>query len=197
MEEYRIDIKVRNNVIISKIESAGYKSVGEFCRLNQIMKYVSRLGNIIAMKSSPLSHDGNFKPCITKAADLLGCDPIDLFTDTQLNTILKTNKRSLQINEAEVKFMLESSESRNKMLEVLVEEEQRNKKIDEALSLLTPRQRLVIEMRMGMGEYTTPLTLDECGNILGVGRERIRQIEAKSLRKLRHPLRSERLSDFI
>jgi RNA polymerase primary sigma factor len=64
------------------------------------------------------------------------------------------------------------------------------------LATLTPREERVLRMRFGIGEHSDH-TLEEVGQDFDVTRERIRQIEAKALRKLRHPSRSKRLSAFI
>jgi RNA polymerase primary sigma factor len=66
---------------------------------------------------------------------------------------------------------------------------------DKVLSTLTPREEKVIRMRLGIGEKAD-YTLDEVGNVFGLTRERIRQIEAKALRKLKHPSRRKRLESF-
>jgi len=64
------------------------------------------------------------------------------------------------------------------------------------LKSLNPRERHVLEMRFGLKDGQSH-TLEEVGQAFGVTRERIRQIEAKALRKLRHPLRSRKLRDYL
>lgn len=66
----------------------------------------------------------------------------------------------------------------------------------EVLSSLSPRERDVLRLRFGMDDGRQR-TLEEVGQLFGVTRERIRQIEAKALRKLRHPNRSKRLKEYI
>ncbi|HEY87281.1 MAG TPA: RNA polymerase sigma factor RpoD [Dehalococcoidia bacterium] len=68
--------------------------------------------------------------------------------------------------------------------------------IDEVLSSLTPREQRVLQLRFGL-EDGRSRTLEEVGKEFNVTRERIRQIEAKVLRKLRHPSRSRRLRDYL
>ena len=68
--------------------------------------------------------------------------------------------------------------------------------LDEVLETLTVREKKVLELRFGL-EDGRSRTLEEVGQHFGVTRERIRQIEAKALRKLRHPSRSKRLKDFL
>lgn len=68
--------------------------------------------------------------------------------------------------------------------------------LEEVLDTLTEREENVLRLRFGLEDGRTR-TLEEVGQVFGVTRERIRQIEAKALRKLRHPSRSKRLKDFL
>ena len=67
---------------------------------------------------------------------------------------------------------------------------------NEVLATLNPREAKVLSLRFGI-EDGRPRTLEEVGKEFNVTRERIRQIEAKALRKLRHPSRNKKLKDFL
>ncbi len=68
--------------------------------------------------------------------------------------------------------------------------------LEDVLNTLTPREEKVLRLRFGLDDGRAR-TLEEVGQIFNVTRERIRQIEAKALRKLRHPSRSKKLKDFL
>jgi len=68
--------------------------------------------------------------------------------------------------------------------------------LNEVLHTLTPREEQVLKLRFGLLDGHTR-TLEEVGKEFDITRERIRQIEAKALRKLRHPSRSKRLRDYL
>ena len=78
----------------------------------------------------------------------------------------------------------------------LADEALLKEQIQKALDILTPREKRVLELRFGI-EDGKPRTLEEVGQEFNVTRERIRQIEAKALRKLRHPRRGGALKDFV
>ena len=68
--------------------------------------------------------------------------------------------------------------------------------MDEVLETLTEREQKVLTLRFGIGDGY-PRTLEEVGKIFNVTRERVRQIEAKALKKLRHPIRAKKLKNFL
>jgi RNA polymerase primary sigma factor len=69
-------------------------------------------------------------------------------------------------------------------------------KIDEVLGTLTPREARILRLRFGL-DTGTPYTLEEVGEKFGLTRERIRQIEGKALRRLRHPRRARQLKEYL
>jgi RNA polymerase primary sigma factor len=68
--------------------------------------------------------------------------------------------------------------------------------IEDVMSSLTEREKTVLKLRFGLDDGH-PRTLEEVGRVFNVTRERIRQIEAKALRKLKHPTRSKKLKEYL
>ena len=87
-------------------------------------------------------------------------------------------------------------DERNLSPEEFATNEMLKEEISQVLETLTEREEKVIRLRFGL-EDGKPRTLEEVGQMFGVTRERIRQIEAKALRKLRHPSRSRKLRDYM
>jgi len=69
--------------------------------------------------------------------------------------------------------------------------------VEEVLDSLSEREAKVLKMRFGLERNQRPMTLEEVGREFGVTRERIRQIEAKALRKLKHPSQRKKLQDYL
>ena len=69
-------------------------------------------------------------------------------------------------------------------------------RVNEVLSTLTPREARILRLRFGLDD-NRPYTLEEVGEKFGLTRERIRQIEGKALRRLRHPCRVQQLQEYI
>jgi len=87
-------------------------------------------------------------------------------------------------------------DERNLSPEEFATNEMLKDEISQVLLTLTEREEKVVRLRFGL-EDGKPRTLEEVGQMFGVTRERIRQIEAKALRKLRHPSRSRKLRDYM
>ncbi|MGH2690729.1 MAG: sigma-70 family RNA polymerase sigma factor, partial [Actinomycetota bacterium] len=72
-----------------------------------------------------------------------------------------------------------------------------NEAVEDALRELSEREQQVMRLRFGLDNSGQARTLEEVGREFGVTRERIRQIESKTLSKLRHPSRSQKLRDYL
>lgn len=121
MEEYRIDLKVRNNLILSKIEYLGYKSPYHFC--NETGFSYPHLINFCNMKESIFDVTGKLKPSINKLCEKLKCLPEEIFSANQMEASLKNNKKTIQVKEAEMMFLMNNA-NEEVLLEHIIEDEQ-------------------------------------------------------------------------
>lgn len=129
---------------------------------------------------------------ISKAANL---------SISETRRVLKISKRPISldrpIGESEDSFFGDFIEDETTASPIsLATQEMLKDKIDSVLNTLTYREREIIKLRYGLGDGYT-YTLEEVGRIFNVTRERVRQIEAKAVRKLQHPVRSRQLEGFI
>ena len=198
MEEYRLELRVKNNLICSKIEKLGYKSVSEFCRAHNLKD--NDVGDYINMRRTPLKYCGGFKEPVIRLAEALNCAPEDLFSYSQLHNAMKTNKHVKQISEAEAIFALSyesAQEDANDMDDMLLKLEINDELMETINTQLTPREQRVITARFGLNGQP-PLILDEIAKEFGFkSREYVRIIETKALRKLRRPRCSAKLIELM
>ncbi len=152
--------------------------------------------NLVKRKRQELSNELQREPSLYELAEV--CDiEIEKIID-----ILKRDKNIVSldtpIKEDEDSSLVEFIPSDSNFGDVVMHEvEQKNlrEKIDEILTSLGDQEQKVLRMRFGLDD-DTPKTLEEIGKVFGVTRERIRQIEAKAIRKLRHPSRLKQLKHF-
>lgn len=199
VNEYRIKVTVRNNLILNAIESAGYKSVSEFCRSVDIHK--TALTELIAMRKPPINQSGEFSDNAKALMEELCALPTDLWTTEQLTLKLKRNSAQRDVSSEGMRAAL--GMYAEELLELMkpddldenVLKHEMVTVVEEQLDSLTPRESKVLRMRFGIG--CEEHTLDEVGEKFDVTKERIRQIEAKALRKLKHPSRSDTLRQLL
>ena len=138
----------------------------------------------------------------------LGHDPTPEETAAEMNMPVDKVREILKIAQEPVSMETPIGEEEDSHLGDFIEDESASEpseaasftllkeQLVEVLSTLTPREEKVLKLRFGIEDGRTR-TLEEVGKEFNVTRERIRQIEAKALRKLRHPSRSKKLKDFL
>lgn len=191
--EYRVKVSVRNNLILTAIEEAGYTSVSHFCRSNGIN--LASMHNMIGLKLSPIGKGGEFCKVAKQTMEALCLCPTDLWTSEQLNMSISSNAREFSVEEDEllkimtggISDMLNGDDPEKEIKHSYIKNS-----VNEAISSLTPREEEVLKLRFGI-DNGEELTLEEVGHHFDVSKERIRQMEMKALRKLRHPSRAKRL----
>ena len=152
--------------------------------------------NFIKRKKQELSNELQREPSLDELAEVCDMEP------DKVLEILKRDKNVVSldtpIKEDEDSSLVEFIPSDANLDDVVIHEvEQKNlrEKIDELLTGLNDQEQKVLRMRFGLDD-DDPKSLEEIGKVFGVTRERIRQIEAKAIRKLRHPSRLKQLKNF-
>jgi len=201
MKEYRVKVSVRNNLLLSAIEAAGYAEYGglaRFCRENDMEP--NDLSGLISMRHRPINQHGEFIPAAKTIMEALGACPSDLWADEQLMMKLKRNTGETTMDFGAVQAMLEQHTEAMSLPspEDVYEANEETRLVKQVLLgkhiptdarsayKLSTKEIAVLSMHHGISG-NDPKTLAEIGAEFGVTQERVRQIEGRALRKLRHP----------
>lgn len=188
--QVRIEARVKNNVLWHAIYGR-YASVNKFCRQNGFVP--TRISELLNLRVSPFlrREPGSFRPTCVRLAKVLGLAPEILFPE-ELYGLPRTQATfEIPISALPAPAKLLQLPAATTPFEEMVSDELR-RTLAEAVGTLAPREAEVIRRRFVDGE-----TLDAIGADLGVTRERIRAIEARALKRLRHPSRAKTIKDFV
>jgi len=196
MREYRVKVTVRNNLLLTAIENAGYKSQAEFARAAGLSTV--GVNELVAMRSAPIGEKGEFIETAKIIMEVLGACPTDLWTEEQLNMSLKRNTSERSYGKDDLALYM------NNKYEMLldfdinkdIQEKQTHDIVEDYLDSLTPRESKVLRLIYGIDTHKEH-TLEEVGKMFNLTRERVRQIQSEALRKMRHPARSDNLKGLI
>ena len=193
MKDYLLQIKIKNAPMMELMRLQGYENAAELSRASGVQQ--TTIGNYLNLKMAPWSSARNeWKISIVKLADCLKVPIESLFPAQHLEKCLPKNSIEAEIDLKELE-QLSQGKLEPSIEDRLLEESQINI-LDAALDTLLDREKKVLKMRHGIG-YPEPATLHKIAAELSVTTERIRQLEAKALRKLRNPLRSRDLLDLV
>jgi RNA polymerase sigma factor (sigma-70 family) len=186
MSDYRVTVKVRNNRILKAIKEVGGEPGQKWCEANGLP--YNQVNNLINMTESPLLQTGSLSTAAEKLCDAVGKLPEELWTNDQIRPLEK-NFTELDMTQDQVMALLPLNETsyiqdfdKKDLEEVMTA----------ALSTLSRRQSNVLHLRFKQG-----LRLDEIAEKFEISEERVRQIESKALRILRHPSTSSLLKPFL
>lgn len=175
-----------NHRLVSAI-NVFYPTVAAMCRENGLDP--SKVGQLINKKASPKLASGEWSTDVIKLADALAFEPVEVFDEhancgVDVVSIMDVQEQDLTFDGAAA-------------LDEGVFATAMTKKIqEECTNMLGPRGQFVINMRFGLAGLDEARTLDAVGYYLGVGCERVRQIELAALRQLRSPPVKSRLKPF-
>ena len=189
MKPFRIKVSIRNNLLLNAIEEQGYPTVAAFERAMGVTS--GRMNGLVSMRVAPLLDSGEFSKEAKMAMEVLGAAPTDLWTEQQLTIKLHRNSGEREIDADLVHHLLEQRRQMDYLSspEDHLLERETNQLVHDLLNKIRPREKDVLISR-----YQNEETLVEVGKKMNVTQERVRQIEAKALRKLRHPDRHKNLN---
>lgn len=189
MKDYRLTIKVRNNRLLKAIEYAGGTLGQKWCEANGLS--YSRVNQFVNMTESPLAATGELRSAAARLCEVLGKLPEDLWSNEQLYP-LERNFSEMEMDHAEIVALLPPEQQSYLPDFSAFEREQARALLTTAMAGLKPNERTVLQWR-----FEEDLTFEECAQKMGLTRERIRQIEAKAIRALKHPTRAAGLVDLV
>jgi DNA-binding XRE family transcriptional regulator len=174
MEDFNVKITVRNNRLLQAILKK-YKSVADLAR--KMNRSQSRVNALVTMKAKPITEKG-WTQLAFDVATMVGKEPKKLWPEHLQNIKLLTSTSEFTIDIEGVKQIMSDNS-----VEKMIAQSQVLRQLD---TRLNNTQKKVIDMR-----FYQEMTLEETGKVLGLSRERIRQIECKSLRMMRYDARTQ------
>lgn len=189
MKDYRVTVKVRNNRILKAIAEVGGTPGQKWCHDNGLL--YSQVNALINLTMSPLQDSGELRLAAAKLCEVLGKLPDELWTSEQINR-LERNFAELEMSYEQVMSLLPADKDAHYLMDESIEREQLDDAIAATLEALPENYCKVLRLR-----YYENKTLEEIACMMDLSRERIRQLEAKALRLLRHPARLGLLVDAL
>lgn len=182
MKDFRVTITVKNNLLMSAIEEAGYDSAASFARAYAVG--YERLNKYLNLKESPIGSDGDIKQSAELICDALGKNLHEIFPERFMEKCLARNSLTVMVDEDGLQGMLASNAS---PMRAIVHDEV-NKALQDAIKTLKPFDAKCLILFHGL--FGTPKhTLKDIGQIHNLSVESIRQKVLRAERMLTHPSR--------
>lgn len=199
-KDMRIEVKVRNNLVLSRMDEMGIESVAELCRRldetrteDEPRAHQVSVGLLINMRLPARKKTGEWITPALRLATFFRCMPEDLFSEPQQYDALQKNRSHAELSFAEIQQL--TARNREPITpEIAMQATQLRTAISNALRSLAPREEQVLRMRFGF-ESGTEMTLEEIGHAFGVSRERVRSIEVRALIKLKRTPRNKKIME--
>lgn len=187
MSSYRVELKIKNNLIVSRIYDMGFDSIIEFCQYYKLQStQVYELINLKTLPKRAYKRKGEitWRNIVIKLAEIFKCTEEDLFSDNQLISTLDNNKYAFELDEtAMMDYYLEHHNTQTPEQLLLLKEKKEG--IEEMLCKVG--ERLGHRKEQILRSRSDNITYTDIGYSLNVGAERVRQMERDGLRYLRHP----------
>lgn len=181
-KDYYATLRIQQGRLKAAMQELGIDTAADLARRSGVSQ--STIWELLNFRESPRAKNGEWRVVTLAVCKALGSEPIDIFPE-HLDHEIPTNRIAAFVEHAQL--------SGREMLQLgpgdEMQQAETEQTIDEVLGTLTDRERSVLKMRFWEGK-----TLQETGRACNICSQRARQIEAKALRKLRHPARLKKLA---
>lgn len=192
--DYLVEVKIKNNWLMKKIKENGYENGNQFAKAHSLQP--TMVNSYLSFKEAPYNKKGEWRHSFIRISEALRCLPEDICPPQHLEKVLKKNKSTFEASFSDIAgYLTGNQDTAMPAIEKILKEEDLSG-VSSVLQALTPREERVIRCRFGM-TGDEEMTLAEVGQQFGVTANRIREIEAKALRKLKHPSRARDLKQIL
>lgn len=181
MKDYRIEIKVKNNLLWNAMQSKGIKNVAQLSK--ELNLNPSLIGRYLNLKENVYDRYGNYKNSFERICNYFNMMPVELYPEERMNDPLLKNTGSVEVSGAELKQL--SGIEADPL--ALIHQEQVQYAVHKLIDLVSKREAKVIRMKHGIGDREH--TFEEIGHELGVSKDRARQIHEAAVRRMRYSQR--------
>ena len=182
-KEVRVEIKVRNNLILSMMEAKGIYTVAELAE--KMGSGGGTIYRLVAMKLPARKPNGSWRKSALDLSEFFQCMPEDLFSDEQQIVSLDTNRATAEMAFAEIHQLM----SPQPQPDQLIEAADLKRIIHKQLQTLTPREQQILALRFGLHGHDEH-TFEAIAQEFGISHARASEIVDRALRQLKHPSRS-------
>ena len=181
--------KISLEIPLEFIYRAGYSSIGQFARLNDL--HLAQTNELLNGTRSPVRKNGEWRTIAMVVADCLGEHPDDLWPNAARDAAIERDWRAVAIAE---EF---TAGPATPELDDVVEMSELRAAIKSVLNTLPVKHQEVLELRFGLSPCGEMLYNKEIATRFGISTARVQQIEEQALQRLRHPKRAKALNPFV
>ena len=192
--DYEVTIRVRNNYFLTAMKNRGFYSMAALS--DALGMSAQTLYDLVNLKVLPMGKNGDWRPSMKRLAKFLEVEPGSLIPPQHWDKVLIGNKVVREVNHDDLVNLEDWRPDPPMLPDAAIEQKELDQAINTALVSLLPREERVLRARFGIG-IAEPQTLSELAHDMGIGQERVRQIESKAIRKLQHPSRSVALMALV
>ena len=183
MKDYRVEVKIKNNYLLTKMMENGVANVNQLAKLTNSSP--ACVGDIANLKVSAYNKIGQVRPIVSKICEFLSCCPEDIFPDQHLIMPLHSNRAVVEADQEELVpgYLLEGTV--DPLAQIAEEDGARHVHKLMTLTRLTTRETKILTASFGL-DGGEPKTYVAIGEEIGISGARVQQIANKILRKMRH-----------